>query len=103
MESRIRRTIRKLGSRPHQPALHWVPVDIFDMILEVGLIMHVMVREAWLPNGETRIQSIREPSLYKLHAFFQRESIRRGDQQVEMLGHENEGMQLQLLFFATMI
>ena len=54
MESRIRRTIRKLGSRPHQPTLHWIPVDVFDMILD-GLVMHVMVCEAWLPNGETRM------------------------------------------------
>jgi len=65
-------------------------VDVRDVILEVLRIANSVIRETGLPNRKPRMQLKREPALYELNASFQRQRVRRRDQNVEMVWHDNE-------------
>ncbi len=73
---------------------------------EVFRITDAMVRESSFPNfyraSQPFLHGMRVPAFDKLQRTFERD-IRWSQQQVEMLGHENKGVQLKLSLAAIRV
>lgn len=63
------------------------------MLLVILPIPDAMIREARLPDGATIFQAIRESSFDELHGPFQRDFLRRTEQRVDVIGHDDEFME----------
>ena len=67
----------------------------------VCLVRHAELFEAVFPNGHFGFETERESALDELDSLFDGDIRGRREDQVEMVGHENEGVELVALFGAV--
>ncbi|HWW96368.1 MAG TPA: hypothetical protein VNY74_01665 [Edaphobacter sp.] len=56
-----------------------------------------------LPDIQLTLQSKGEASLYELHCFFERDLRGGCDEQVDMIGHDDEGVELKAILFSLLL
>jgi len=83
-----------------QACANRVFVNVMEMCLVVAMIFDTAKRETWLPYAQFGFQPEGESSLDVLHGFFERDIFGRCNQKVDVVGHEDEGMEMIAAFFA---
>ncbi len=74
-------------------------MDIVLMAYEIPSVADAMVSESPLPDfspaAEDSAKSVRIPALDELHRMFERNVMSRGEQEMNMLRHNDKGVQLE--------
>jgi hypothetical protein len=73
-----------------------IPMDVRTTNFEVFSIADAVIGEASLPHRHLGIQAMRETSLDKPNDAFKRDGL-RSEQKVDVVGHDNESVQLVVL------
>ena len=79
-----------------------VVADVVAVCEEVLTVSDAVVCEAALPNGKVRREAARETAFDELHDAFECEVL-RGDYQMDVVGHDDEVMELVLPFAAVVL
>jgi len=72
------------------------------MVLVILPITNPMIRKTSLPYRRTCLQPKRESSLDELHGALQRDFRRRGQQSMDMIGHDDEFVEKEFVFVSIM-
>ena len=77
-------------------------MDVLMMPTVICRVMHTMIRETLLPNREIQIEfsfhTAGKPAFDELDRLFQRDFLGRSDEQMEMVGHNDELVNLETSF-----
>ena len=78
-----------------QAAFFRIAGDVLVLTLIVFGVADAMGVEGWLPDfaGELRTDGVREAAFDALHAAFEGLVFRGGEEQVEVFGHDDEGVE----------
>jgi len=77
-------------------------VDVVAAGLEVGVVADAVVGEAPLPDGEAGGEAVGEASFDELHRTLEGDGL-RGEQEVEVVGHDDEGVEEVVAFAAVVL
>ena len=83
-----------------QAGANRVLMNVIEMCLEVAAIFDTTKRETWLPHAQFGFQPEGKSSFHVLHGLFERDVFRRREEQVDVIGHQDEGMKAITAFCA---
>jgi hypothetical protein len=79
-----------------------VVVDVVEAGEEVLAVADTVLGEAGLPDGEFRVEAVREAALDKAHGAFDGD-FERGEEEMDVVGHDDEGVELEVAFVAIVL
>jgi hypothetical protein len=77
-------------------------MEISAADLEVPAVPDAMIGEASLPDGRLGGQAMREAAFDKAYGSFEGDAL-RGEDQVDVVGHDDEGMKFVVVFSAIVL
>jgi hypothetical protein len=83
--------------------LDWICVDVIAMGLVVARVFDAAQGEALFPDGRFGFETEGEASFDILGGFLDGNVRRGGDEEVEMVGHEDDGVDLVAAFGAVVV
>ncbi|MFZ0957835.1 MAG: hypothetical protein WAN60_15925, partial [Candidatus Sulfotelmatobacter sp.] len=79
-------------------ALDWISMNVISMVHEIQIVTNPVIGKSALPDfsfaTEDGSEGMRVSAFDKLNRMFERHVLGGSQQQVDMLGHKNEGMEL---------
>jgi len=80
----------------------WIVMDVGAMGEEVFAVAHATVGKAALPNRKLRAKAVGEAAFDELNCTLKSNALWR-DQQMDVVGHEDEGVELVVAFAAVVL
>jgi hypothetical protein len=78
-------------------SMDWVLVDVGAAGVEVFCVADAVIGKASLPDGNFGGEAVGKASFDELHGAFERDGL-RGDEEMDMVGHDDEGVEEIVLF-----
>ena len=87
-----------------------VRADVLDVVCVVLFVSNAVIREALLPDDSLRYgkqaslsQAIRKPAFNQLHSAFEIDIEGGREEKMQVIGHDDELMQIVFLLLAIML
>ena len=72
------------------------------MCFVIAGVLDAMESKTWLPHAELGFQPEGESALDILHGFFEQNNFRRREKKVDVIGHQDEGVEMIAVFCAIL-